>query len=89
MSKDFALTTVDNPYSPFDQFDSWFLYDVENGYNSCGMLARLTNVTDDMSSVEEDEEIARAIEEIIKNDFLGLYVKAYRDDYPLYKNKKA
>ena len=85
MSRDFALTTVDNPYSPFDQFDSWFLYDVEKGYNSCGMLARLTNITDDMSTVEEDEEIARAIEEIVKNDFLGLYVKAYRDDYPLNK----
>lgn len=81
MTNEFALTTVDNPYSPFDQFDSWFMYDVEKGYNTCGMLARLTNVSDDMSSVEEDEEIARAIEEIIKYDFLGLYVKAYRDDY--------
>ena len=24
------LTTVDNPYDPFEQFTSWFLFDEEN-----------------------------------------------------------
>ena len=30
---DYMLTTVDNPYNPFDQFNHWLLFDTENGYN--------------------------------------------------------
>lgn len=69
----YALTTVDNPYDPFTQFDSWFLYDVEKGYNTCALLARIANTNSDMSESEENEEVKRAIDEIIKNDFLNIY----------------
>lgn len=58
---DFRLTTFDNPFDPFDDFTSWFMYDVEKGYNTCGYLDRVSNVTDDMSQKEANEEIERAI----------------------------
>lgn len=35
------LTTFDNPYDPFEQFTSWFLFDVEKGYDSCAYLEEL------------------------------------------------
>lgn len=69
------LTTVDNPYSPFDNFKSWFLFDVQKGYNSCSYLARIAKTSEIMSEQENDEEIERAIDEIIEKDFLNLYIK--------------
>lgn len=75
---DYRLTTFDNPYDPFDDFTSWFMYDVEKGYNTCGYLDRVSNVTDDMSQKEANEEIERAIDEIIELNPLNIYKKVRR-----------
>ena len=71
------LTTNDNPYNPFDEFIPWFLFDIEKGYNTCGILARYANFSDDMSDKEEEEENERAIDEVIANDFLNIYKKVW------------
>lgn len=73
------LTTFDNPYDPFEQFSSWFLFDVEKGYNTCSYLGRITKFSDDMSIIEENEEIERAIDEIIKYDFMNIYKKVKKE----------
>ena len=70
-----ALTTFDNPFDPLEQFDEWFLFDSEKGYNSCAYLARIANISDEMSEQEKDRETERAIDEIIKNDFMNIYMK--------------
>lgn len=75
---DYRLTTFDNPYDPFDDFTSWFLYDVGKGYNTCGYLDRISNVTDDMTQKEVNEEIERAIDEIIEINPLNMYKKVER-----------
>lgn len=77
--KECKLTTVDNPYDPFEDFDSWFLYDVEKKHNCCSILARTIKFTDDMSQVEMDIETERAIDEIIKYDFQNKYKKVTRN----------
>ena len=69
------LTTFDNPYDPFEQFNSWFLFDVEKGYNSCAYLARIANVSDSLTDEEYNEEIERAIDEIIRYDLFNIYKK--------------
>ena len=73
------LTTFDNPYDPFEQFSSWFLFDVEKGYNTCSYLGRITKFSDDMSTTEENEEVERAIDEIIKYDFMNIYKKVKKE----------
>lgn len=73
------LTTIDNPFNPFKDFDSWFLFDVEKGYNSCAYLARIAKTSNEFTEQEEDEEIERAIDEIIKYDFMNIYVKVKED----------
>lgn len=76
--KECRLTTNDNPYNPFTQFNEWFLYDVEQGYNTCGYLARIAQFTDDMTDRERDIEKDRAMNKILKNDFLNIYKKVQR-----------
>ena len=78
MSIECRLTTVDNPFDPFDEFTSWFLFDVEKGYNCCGMLARIANFTDDLTEKETATETERAIDEIIRYDFTDTYKKVTR-----------
>ena len=79
MSNEFMLTTIDNPFDPFEEFTSWFLFDVEKGYNTCSRLARIANISDELSEKEVDEEIERAIDEIIKYDFMNIYKKVKRE----------
>lgn len=69
------LTTFDNPYNPFEQFISWFLFDVEKGYNTCSYLGRIARTSDQLSEEENELEIERAIDEIIKYDFRNIYKK--------------
>lgn len=72
------LTTNDNPFDPFEDFTSWFLFDVEKGYNTCSYLARIANLTDDLSQQEANQEVERAIDKIIKYDFMDIYKKVRR-----------
>jgi hypothetical protein len=69
------LTTIDNPYNPFEDFKNWFLFDVEHGYNSCSYLARITRTSDQFTEKENNEELEHAIDEIIAHDFMNIYIK--------------
>ena len=70
-----ALTTFDNPYDYFDQFHDWYRFDCDKGYNSCCYLDRIAATSDQLTDEENDSEIERAIDEIIKNDFRNIYKK--------------
>ena len=69
------LTTFDNPFNPFEDFDSWFMFDTEKGYDSCAYLARIVKLSDQFTEKETCEEIERAIDEIIKYDPFNIYTK--------------
>lgn len=74
------ITTVDNPYDYFTEFDDWFAFDVEKGYNTCSFLARLANVSDVNSDEDNEAEIDRAIDEMIKYNVLGIYRKITKNN---------
>lgn len=73
------LTTVDNPFDPFTQFDEWLAYDTREGWHTLSYLARVVHSSHELS--DEDQRIAfeRAIEDIIKNDEFGVYVRVTAD----------
>lgn len=72
------LTTTDNPFDPFDDFDNWFAFDESKGYHSCSYLARIAKTSDELSDEENSEEIKRAIDEICRLNLLGIYKKVSR-----------
>ena len=74
----YALTTFDNPYDPFEQFSNWFLFDMEKGYNTCAYLARIARTSDQFTDEENEREVERAINEIIRYDFMNIYKKVSR-----------
>ena len=75
------LTTFDNPFNPFDQFDAWQMFDIEKGYQTSERLAKVVKLSDEMSQKEEDEEIERGINVIIQNDILNIYKRVTEKDY--------
>ena len=78
MSYESKITTFDNPFDPFEQFEDWRRFDEEKGYNSCSRIARLAEFSDDMTQKEIDEETERAIDTLIEIDFLNIYEKRKR-----------
>lgn len=73
-----ALTTVDNPFDPIDDFDNWYAFDLLKGYDSCGLLARIAKTSDTLSDKEYELEVERAIDEIVKYDLENKFVKIKR-----------
>ena len=68
------LTTIDNPYNPFVDFSSWYMFDCEKGHNTSARLARIANIDCEMTQKEIDEETERAMNLIAKYDFEDKYV---------------
>lgn len=80
-SLELMLTTTDNPYNPFTEFDLWYNYDVLRGYNTCALLSRIVKASDDLSEEDEQISIQLALEEIIENNITGRHVLVSEKDF--------
>lgn len=85
MKEKLMLTTIDNPFNPFTQFDEWNEFDQEKGYYTNNYLARIAKTSFQLSESEEEEEIFDAMTEIVAHDYLGIYRIVKESDY---KNNK-
>lgn len=79
MAQEVMLTTTDNPYDPFTEFDAWKGYDEDNGYYTCAYLGRIAKTSNSLSEADESLAIDYAIDEIVSLNVLGIYKKAIRD----------
>lgn len=77
-SEDHMLTTVDNPWNPYTHYDEWYAYDAAKGYDTPGFLARVAQVSLDLSQPDIDDAIESAIDEICQQNITGIYRKASR-----------
>lgn len=72
---DILLTTKDNPFNPFTQYDEWKRYDeIDKHYNTEAYIARIVGMLDpDISENELAHERVKAFNEIIKyNNEIGM-----------------
>ena len=73
------LTTIDNPFNPFTQWDEWRRYDEDKKYFTCSYLARIAKTSDDLSTADYNLAIDRAINEIVSLNINGMYKKVYEN----------
>lgn len=78
-SVEYMLTTVDNPFNPFTEFDQWFEWDVSRGYNTCAFLARIAIVSTELSEADQALAIQLAIDEIVSENVSGMWRKVSRE----------
>ena len=75
-----ALTTVDNPYDYFKNPDEWQAYENLTGCRALKMMGRFAFTSDSLSYEQNAKEVERAIDEILKYDYVGTYKKVVRDE---------
>lgn len=76
------LSTKDNPYSPFTQYEEWESFDRIMGYNTPAYLARVAITSDELSDEDQEASIGEAIDSIISLDLLGIYIEVVPEDFP-------
>lgn len=69
------ITTKDNPFDFFTQFDDWYQFDESKGYHTCSYVARIAKTSNELSDLDNEIEIARAIDEILQLNLTGNYEK--------------
>lgn len=73
--KAIMLTTIDNPFNPFEEFNQWKFFDEAKGYFTCEYLGRIANTSIELSEADEALAIEQAIDEIVSLNVLGIYKK--------------
>lgn len=66
MAQKVFITTVDNPFDPEKEFDKWYNFDVQKGYHTCSLLARIAKTSENLSEEENEVEREAAIDWICK-----------------------
>lgn len=74
------LSTTDNPYDYFEDFDAWYAYDVmlarqQNRPTCLSYLARMCLVANDTSDFEYETVMEDMIDEIVDLNLTGTYCK--------------
>lgn len=75
------LTTIDNPYNPFLQWRDWYAFDVQNGYNTCAYVARLTMSSHELSEADQALAINDAIKQIVSLNLSGKHITVTKENF--------
>lgn len=74
------LTTTDNPYNPVTQFDEWYAFDVQKGYNTCGLLDIVTQTSPELPDNLSKKFVLDGMKEIVRINVSGKHKIVYKDE---------
>jgi predicted lipase len=77
--EEYMLTTIDNPWNPWNNWDEWRAYDEGKGYHTLSYLARVSVFSFDLSEADQDLAVDQAIDEIVKLNLDGRYIKITKE----------
>lgn len=77
---EYMLTTIDNPFDPFTQWDEWYAWDQTSGYHTPGLLDRIARVSDELAEVDQHLAVQQAIDEIVRENVSGMHKKVKRGE---------
>lgn len=75
---EYMLTTSDNPFNPFTEWDQWFAFDARAGYHTPAYLARVVRSSSELSESDQTIALNEGIDEILEFNLTGNYVKVTR-----------
>lgn len=78
--KDFMLTTFDNSFNPFEDFDRWFKEDLRLGHKCCEMLSINANTSNTIGEERNNEIIIDAMNDICRR-YPTIYRKVTKEDF--------
>lgn len=84
METDYMLTTFDNPFNPFKEFEAWWKYDLLSGHDCCGLLARVSRTSEIFSDKVNEKLISEAMDQICAEEPM-IYRKVTEKDYKPFK----
>lgn len=80
MARQVALTTTDNPYDYFDDFERWYHFDeIEKGYCTLEYIARVAKLSPFLPEALQEQIVEEAIDDICKLNLTGKYKKIFRE----------
>ena len=78
--EDAMLTTFDNTFNPFTEFERWWKEDLRLGHDCCGTLAREAMTSTVFSDEKNEQIIQEAMENIVSNEPL-IYKIVKKSDF--------
>ncbi len=59
------LTTMDNKYDPFEDFDQWLVEDQRLGHNCCSIQAEIANTSSNLNDEDNITITNKAIDDFV------------------------
>lgn len=72
---DYMLSTSDNPFNPYTQWEQWYAFDAAAGYHTPSYLARIVVTSHELSEADQLLAIKDGIDEILRLNLTGKYIK--------------
>lgn len=76
--EEYMLSTSDNPFNPFTQWEQWFAFDAREGYHTPSYLARVVRTSSELSEADQQLALNDGIDEILEFNLTGNYIKVMK-----------